>query len=190
MGCTADCVCNDGVPSKSLFSSIDIDKVTTINEKDKDSCKELLKRSESIRNVKMSAHSKSNKGLVIKIPFICKVLLNRIEIMTTFTKIEVFINNQYVTLTYKPKVPEEYFLPGGDHIFPITIPAYKHKSVDTLTIRLSNNDEYGSIGYLCICGVVTGKLPKAINVSYELYGLPENTKSFSKETTSTETHKN
>ncbi|KAI5190711.1 hypothetical protein NEMIN01_1176 [Nematocida minor] len=176
MACGKECMCLDALPAKSLFSSIDINKVSAINERVKESCANVLNRSSSERETEVHAYSKDKQGLVIKIPFICKVALSRIEIRTSFKKIEVFTNNQYVTLTYKPKNKEEYSLPGTDHILPIVLPAYKHKSVDTLTLRLTGTDEPGVLKYLCICGAVSGVLPKAVNVTYELYPMPEDTK--------------
>ncbi|KAH9387217.1 uncharacterized protein NEMAJ01_2113 [Nematocida major] len=178
MGCSKECACNDSLPSKSLFSSIDMDKVCAINEKVKGSCVNILSKSASIRDIDMatSAHSNDATGLVVKIPFVCKVSLCRIEICTSFKKMELFVNNQYVTLSYKSKTKEEYMLPGSRHIIPIVIPAYKHKSVDTLTLRLTECDGAGYLAYLCVCGIVTGALPKAVDATYELYALPENVK--------------
>lgn len=175
--CTEECLCSESIPSKSLFSYIDMKNVTVINEKVKHSCSAILNKSSSLRLKDLKVYSKDSKGLVIKIPFLCKVSVNKIEISTSFKNLEVFTNNQYVTLAYKPKIPEEYSLPGHDHIVPVNLPSYKHKSVDTLTLRLKSLNEIGYLNYLCICGIVTGSLPKAVNVSYEVYPLPEDIKS-------------
>lgn len=186
MGCGKECACIDALPAKSLYGSIDTSKVVAINEKVRDSCLNVLNRSSSDRIVGCVAYSKDRQGLVIKMPFTCKVSLSKIEIRTSFKKIEVFTNNQYVTLSYKPKNKEEYTLPGTDHIIPIVLPAYKHNSVDTLTIRLGGIEEEGVLSYLCICGAVSGVLPKAIHASYEVYPMPDEKKVFSKETNRTD----
>lgn len=180
-GCSGRCACAGGVPGSSLYSAIEMDRVVGINEKEKGKCREVIKRGEaskemSLREMDLRAYAKTEQGLVINIPFLCKVSLSKIEIGGSFKKMEVVTNNRYVSLTSALKNSEEYSLDGSDHIFQIVLPSYKYKSVDFLTLRLQESEGRGSIFYLCICGAVVGALPKAVNVSYELYPIPEKTK--------------
>lgn len=178
MGCGGECACLDLIPSKSLYRSMDISRISCINERERGSCLRVIES--SVIDRREVAYSKDSLGIVVKIPFTCKVALSKIEIRTSFTLLEVFTNNQYVTLSYKPKKKEEYNLPGTDHVIRVVLPAYKHKSVDTLTIRLTGA-ETGALSYLCVYGIVSGVLPKAVHASYEVYGLPEENKGVSRE---------
>ncbi|OAG32186.1 hypothetical protein NEDG_02105 [Nematocida displodere] len=174
-GCSEACACSDALPSKSLYAAIDMDKVAAQNERLRGSCLEVLKKAHSDRHGPPSAHGKDAQGLLVKIPFVHKVSLNKIEIKSGFTQMEVVANNQYVTLSSKPKNSDKYTLTGTEHILPVPLPNYKYKNVDCLTVRLTGGDER-SLSYLSLCGAVTGALPTAVNVSYELYPLPGETK--------------
>ncbi|KAI5181131.1 hypothetical protein NEOKW01_1350 [Nematocida sp. AWRm80] len=188
-GCNGQCACNDDIPSKSLLACIDTHKVSAINEQQRGSCLEILLKSHAERHSDTRAFSKDSNGLVLKIPFTHKVSITKIEIKSTFKQIDLIVNNQYITLDSKPKNLEKYCLTGDSHIVPIVLPAYKYRSVDCLTIRLKEPvDNTGSLSYLCVSGAITGSLPTPVNVSYELYPIPEDTKSITKESSNLPLH--
>ncbi|KAI5186720.1 hypothetical protein NEHOM01_1659 [Nematocida homosporus] len=176
-GCSGECACTDAIPARSLYASIDINGVTGINEQVRGCCREVVKKSHAERNGGVVAVAKDGQRLIVKIPFISKVALSRIEIKSSFKQLCVFANNRYVTLSSKPKPGESYCLPGDDHIIRVNLPSYKYKSVDFVALYLQDAGEgEGTLSYLCLCGEVTGSLAKAVNVSYELYPIPEDTK--------------
>lgn len=182
--CSKECACEDAVPAASLYNAIEIDKVVGINEERRGQCSEVIKKGVSGRSFDVCAHAKTGQGLVVKIPFLYKVSLSSIEIRTSFKQIEVVANNRYVTLTSVSRSSDRYFLSGTDHIIRVSLPSYKYKTIDFLTLRLKESAEKGTLSYLCICGEVVGSLPQAVNVSYELYSAPKKTKMHEKETTS------
>jgi len=180
-GCSEECVCAAEVPSKSLFGSVDISRVVGTNEAPKGSCKEVLVESSARRGVAACSRTRVPGGLVVKIPFVEKVALVKIEIRCTFRRVEICANDPYVSLESQMKNQVEYALPGTAHIVPVSLPPYKYKSVDHLTVRLKDAEGEESLSYLVVCGAVKGALPRAVNVSYELYPVPEDTKQLSKE---------
>ncbi|KAI5160890.1 hypothetical protein NEAUS03_1383 [Nematocida ausubeli] len=180
MACNGECACSDLLPIKSLFPYMEIDKISVINEAKKGSLLEIIKASNSVKDIPFSCHSKDSKGLLVKIPFNCKVSLTNLQIKSTFSKLEVFTNNLYVKLenpktsrpdSRKASQSSEYSI-LSDHFLNINISS-KNKSVDTLTIRLTGSEGVGEVNYLCICGTVTGILPKAVNTTYEAYPVAD-----------------
>ncbi|KAI5173031.1 hypothetical protein NEFER03_2015 [Nematocida sp. LUAm3] len=180
-GCSGECVCRDMVSSKSLYSVIDMENVSGLNEEKRGGVREIIQKSWADREAKSSARCKGQEGLIVRVPFLRKVSLNKIEIKSTFKEVRLFINNRYASFTTKCKNEEKYFLPGTEHIIPLVLPSYKYKSVDYLTLHLlCSEEEKGALFYLCLCGEEQEGIRKAVNVSYELYPLPENTKASEK----------
>lgn len=176
MGCSGECSCSDSLPAKSLLSAVDLDKVSALNERVKGSCTALLRMGTRPRGG-AEALAKDAKGLVVKIPFMHKVQPTKLEVRGSFKQLEVVPNNPYVALAGKCKISDSFTLSLPGHIVPVSLPPYKYKSVDHLTLRLTEIDEAasgrGELSYLAVYGVVTGALPTAVNVSYELYSVGE-----------------
>ncbi|KAI5191487.1 hypothetical protein NECID01_1481 [Nematocida sp. AWRm77] len=176
MNCSNECACSNAMPAKSLLSAVDMGKVSALNEKEKGSCLSVIQKAQREKGGPVSC-AKDPKGLLVKIPFMHKVNITKIELRSSFGKMEVVPNNMYVGLTGPCKKSDTFSLSLPEHIVPVSLPPYNYKSVDHLAIRLTETaqgfGEAGSLSYLSLYGVITGSLPSAVNVSYELYSVGE-----------------
>lgn len=184
MNCTGECACNDSAPAKSLYHAIDHSRVTAVNELKRGSCAAVVAKTHEQRHSPEAAQSRSASGLLVKIPFKFKVAITRVDFRGTFSRMDVYANNQYVALDSAAKPVDSFALPdaSGAHIVPVALQPFKYKSVDLLTLRLAGADGAADarLLYLGLRGVVSGSLPAAVNVSYEVYPVPKSSKSESR----------
>jgi PITH domain len=171
MNCCSECACGDAAPTKSLYTSVDHERVSAVNEARRGSCAEVLRKTYEERLSPPAAESKSSSGLLVKIPFKFKVSITRIDFRGDFDTAELYANNPYVKIGGEARPTSTFALPetSSGHIIPLSLQPFLYKSVEILSVRLTRKVGLGRLEYFGITGVVVANLLKPVNASYEVY---------------------
>lgn len=174
MGCSEDCrQCTEEMPGKTLLAVLDVSRISAINEKTRGSCASVLQKGRAEKDTGICAVSKTQQGMLVRIPFVCKVSISCIEIQSCPADLEVFPNASHATLTSQHRIMDKYTLPGSPHLIRISLPKSKYANIDSLVLRMKQIDESVSFSYLGIFGVTTSAHAVPVIVSYEKYPQPK-----------------
>lgn len=174
MGCSEDCSqCTEEVPGKSLIAVLDIPRVSAVNEKTRGSCAAVLQKGRAEKGSGVCAVSKTPQGLLVRVPFLCKVSVSYLEIQSGPASLEVFPNASHATLTSRHRITDTYTLPGIPHLVRVPLPKSKYANIDALVLRMKQVDAPVSFSYLGILGIKTSAHAMPVLVSYEKYPQPE-----------------
>lgn len=167
------CECDDRnyQPSKYLTLEIDREKVVGFNEKEKGSSKRVFKEYND-RHSKEAVGSLRGVHLAIRVPFLSKVNITQLNIKGNSKLVHLYKNNNYIDAksALSSSKTESLTLPQTEHIVPVPLKAFKFKDVSTLSLFVE--EAYApstEISYIGIKGVVSGRLPTAVETTYEVF---------------------